>query len=50
MDSLEIARPMTVGVEAAGLWAMKHVGFERVLRGVGFSDEQIYSSEPGAQA
>ena len=41
VNSLEFARPRTVGVEAAGLWAMGQVGFDDILRELGFSYEQI---------
>jgi transposase len=40
VDSLEMSRPRTVGVEHAGLWAMEQVGFPEMLRGLGFNGPQ----------
>jgi hypothetical protein len=40
VDSLELVRPRTVGVEAAGLWAMAQVDFVGLLRELGFTGPQ----------
>jgi len=41
VDSLEMARPRTVGVESAGLKVMREVDFDGVLRGFKFNERQI---------
>lgn len=40
VDSLELLRPRTVGVEAAGLWAMAQVDFVGLLGELGFTGPQ----------
>lgn len=40
VDSLELLRPRSVGVEQVGLWAMRQVGFEPLLEGLGFNGPQ----------
>ena len=40
VDSLELVRPRTVGVEAAGLWAMAQVDFIGLLSELGFTGPQ----------
>lgn len=40
VDSLEMSRPRTVGVEHVGLWAMEQVGFPGLLREIGFTGPQ----------
>jgi hypothetical protein len=40
VDSMELVRPRSVGVEAAALWAMRQVDFQGVLRELGFSGPQ----------
>jgi len=40
VDSLELVRPRTVGVEAAALWAMAQVDFQGLLRALGFTGPQ----------
>ena len=40
VDSLELVRPRTVGVEAAGLWAMAQVDFVGLLGELGFTGPQ----------
>jgi len=40
VDSLELVRPRTVGVEAAGLWAMAQVDFVGLLAELGFTGPQ----------
>jgi transposase len=37
VDSLELTRPRSVGVEQVGLWAMQAVGFLELLLGLGIS-------------
>lgn len=44
VDSLELVRPRTVGVEAAGLWAMAQVDFVGLLRDLGFTGPQRASA------
>ena len=41
IDSLEMSRPRTVGVENAGLKVMEEVDFEGILRGLKFNGRQI---------
>jgi len=41
VDSLEMSRPRTVGVENAGLKVMEEVDFEGILRGLKFNERQI---------
>ncbi len=41
VDSLEVERPRTVGVENAGLKVMEEVDFEGILRGLKFNERQI---------
>ncbi len=40
VDSMELVRPRSVGVEAAALWAMRQVDFQALLRGLGFTGPQ----------
>jgi hypothetical protein len=40
VDSMELVRPRSVGVEAAALWAMQQVDFEALLRELGFTGPQ----------
>ena len=40
VESLELARPRTVGVEHVGLWAMERLGLGRLLEGLGFNGRQ----------
>jgi len=40
VDSMELVRPRTVGVEAAALWAMRQVDFQGLLREQGFTGPQ----------
>ena len=40
VDSLELVRPRSVGVEQVGLWAMEQVGLEELLEGLGFNGRQ----------
>ncbi len=40
VDSLQLVRPRTVGVEAAGLWAMAQVDFAGLLGALGFTGPQ----------
>jgi transposase len=40
LDSLTLARPRTVGVEAVGLWAMAQVDFIALLEGLGLTGPQ----------
>ena len=40
VDSLELVRPRSVGVEAAALWAMGQVDFEALLGQLGFTGPQ----------
>jgi len=40
VDSLELVRPRTVGIEAAALWAMAQVDFQGLLRELGFTGPQ----------
>jgi transposase len=40
IDSMELLRPRTVGVEAAALWAMAQVDFVGLLRELGFTGPQ----------
>jgi transposase len=40
VDSLEMSRPRTVGVEHLGLWAMEQVGFPELLREAGLNGPQ----------
>jgi len=40
VDSLELSRPRTVGVEQVSLWAMEQVGFADLLRDLGFTGPQ----------
>jgi hypothetical protein len=37
VNSMELTRPRTVGVEAVALWAMQYVGFIEILLGLGLS-------------
>ncbi len=37
LDSLELVRPRSAGVEHAGLWAMRQLGFEELLERLGFN-------------
>lgn len=37
VDSLEMVRPRSVGVEHAGLWAMEQLGLGELLQGLGFN-------------
>ena len=37
MDSLEMVRPRSVGVEHAGLWAMEQLGLGALLQSLGFN-------------
>jgi transposase len=40
VDSMELLRPRSVGVEAAALWAMQLVDFQGLLQGLGFTGPQ----------
>ena len=40
VDSLELVRPRSVGVEHVGLWAMEQVGLGELLEGLGFNGRQ----------
>ena len=40
VESLELARPRTVGVEHVGLWAMERLGLRGLLEGLGFNGRQ----------
>lgn len=40
VDSLELVRPRSVGVEHVGLWAMERVGLSELLDGLGFNRRQ----------
>ena len=40
VESLELERPRTVGVEYVGLWAMERLGLGRLLEGLGFNGRQ----------
>jgi transposase len=40
MDSMQLVRPRTVGVEAAALWAMRQVDFPGLLASLGFTGPQ----------
>jgi hypothetical protein len=40
VDSLQLIRPRSVGVEHVGLWAMRQVGFEAQLERLGFTGPQ----------
>lgn len=40
VDSMELVRPRSVGIEAAALWAMQQVNFPQLLRELGFSGPQ----------
>lgn len=40
IDSMELLRPRSVGVEAAALWAMQLVDFQGLLQGLGFTGPQ----------
>ena len=40
VESLELERPRTVGVEHVGLWAMERLGLGRLLEGLGFNGRQ----------
>ncbi len=40
VDSLELVRPRSVGVEHVGLWAMEQVGLDECLEGLGFNGRQ----------
>ena len=40
VDSLELVRPRSVGVEHVGLWAMGQVGLGEFLEGLGFNGRQ----------
>ena len=40
VDSLELVRPRSVGVEQVGLWAMERVGLGELLEGLGFNGRQ----------
>ena len=40
VDSLELVRPRSVGVEQVGLWAMEQVGLGELLEGLGFNRRQ----------
>ena len=41
VDSLELTRPRTVGVEQLGLWAMQQVHFIQLLTGLGINGAQV---------
>ena len=41
VDSLELSRPRTVGVEQMGLWAMQQLNFIELLQGLGINGAQI---------
>ena len=41
VDSLELSRPRTVGVEQVGLWAMQQLNFIELLQGLGINGAQI---------
>ena len=41
VDSLELTRPRTVGVEQLGLWAMQQVHFIEMLTGLGINGAQV---------
>ena len=41
VDSLELSRPRTVGVEQVGLWAMQQLKFIELLQGLGINGAQI---------
>jgi len=41
VDSLELTRPRTVGVEQLGLWAMQQLNFIELLTGLGINGAQI---------
>jgi transposase len=41
VDSLELTRPRTVGVEQLGLWAMQQLNFLELLAHLGINDAQI---------
>lgn len=40
VDSMELVRPRSVGVETATLWAMQQVDFQGLLRAQGFTGPQ----------
>ena len=40
VDSVELVRPRSVGVEHVGLWAMEQVGFSELLDTLGFNGRQ----------
>ena len=40
VDTLELVRPRSVGVEAVGLWAAEQLGLEALLEGLGFNGVQ----------
>lgn len=40
VDSMELVRPRSVGIEAAALWAMQQVDFQGLLRELGFTGPQ----------
>ena len=40
VDSLELVRPRSVGVEHVGLWAMEQAGLGELLEGLGFNGRQ----------
>lgn len=40
MNSMELVRPRSVGVEAAALWAMERVDFQGLLKTLGFTGPQ----------
>lgn len=40
VDSMELVRPRSVGVEATALWAMQQVDFQALLRELGFTGPQ----------
>ena len=41
VDSLELSRPRSVGVEQVGLWAMQQLGFQALLSGLGMNEKMI---------
>ena len=41
VDSLELTRPRTVGVEQLGLWAMQQLHFIELLANLGINGAQI---------
>ena len=47
VDSLELVRPRSVGVEHVGLWAMEQAGLEELLEGLGFNGRQRAVPPPG---